>query len=215
MRTVNSAAFGFVAKVNNIQHAVNLLGASRLESLILTVAIKDVMPDLKIRCFDIKQFWGASNRRAALARLLAEHTDPATKAEAFSAGLLQDMAVPFIAGIKKEEYCAVLDRWNAEEGLGLDALERDAFGFDHQSVGALMAEKWEMPEYIIKAISGHHGTGDTVGAGRAVRLASYLKDNDTIDDTKFLVKKCVEELGLEESSVEEIVKKTFNYTQDL
>jgi HD-like signal output (HDOD) protein len=215
LRTVNSAAFGLAAKVTNILHAVSLLGRSRLESLVLSVAVKDVIPHNDMEQFDAKNFWKVAMRRASLARILSDRLHPAAAAEAFTVGLLQDMGIPVLVNVKKDAYCELFDTWNGDGSLQLCELERQAFGFDHTMVGALMAQKWDIPSNFVDAIAGHHASGEDAGIEPAIRLSSFLRygsENDGVEETK---KVCVEEFGFQEAEAAEIIDKAFTDAGEL
>jgi len=64
LRLINSASFGLATKVSNLHDAVALLGASRLESMLLTYAVANTMPST-LECMEISRFWLASARRAS------------------------------------------------------------------------------------------------------------------------------------------------------
>ena len=70
LRLINSAGFGLMTEVSNLQHAVSLLGRSRLESLVLTFAATEGI-SVQMDGLDSTRFWGAAARRATLARVLA------------------------------------------------------------------------------------------------------------------------------------------------
>ena len=164
LRTVNAAAFGLASKVSSIQHAASLLGRSRLESIVLSIAVKDALPEIQSPYLDERRFWETASERACLAGALAGCLHPSTKAESFISALLQDMAIPVIMHANRERYTVVLDQWFAERELMLDEIEKKALGYDHATIGALMAEEWDLPEHVGRAIWGHHdenGDGDT------------------------------------------------------
>ena len=74
-----------------------------------------------------------------------------------------------------------LDRWHEDPELQLDALERELFGYDHAAIGSLMAEDWGLPEYLIRAIGGHHepnGSPEVDPAVRLVSLVTYASERD-------------------------------------
>ena len=149
LKTVNSAAFGLSSNVSNIRHATSLLGRSRLESIVLALAIKNTVPDTEVEGFSIQDFWLSAARRGSFSRAIAMRLHPATQIESFTGGFLQDMAVPVLASVKKDAYVEIYQKWLAEPASKLDELERETFGFDHPPVGALLAEEWDMPEYIV------------------------------------------------------------------
>jgi HD-like signal output (HDOD) protein len=208
LRLINSAGFGLLSQVSNLQHAVALLGRSRLESLVLTFAATERIP-VQVECMETGQFWGAAARRATLARVLAQHLHAATQAEAFTAGLLHDMAVPVLAGLNPETYGSLLERWHAADGAPLDALEREAFGFDHAQVGALMAEDWGLPGYLVDAIGGHHDLGRESGADPAVRLASLVKYFPGQDGREQIMGVAEREFGIDPLLMEEMISRSF------
>jgi HD-like signal output (HDOD) protein len=174
LKTVNSAAFALRRKVDSVQQASVLLGKSRVESLLLSVAVKNALPNEPD--FDTVHFWRTSARRAATARALAKLLHPATQAESFSAALLQDMAVPMLFQARKPEYKPVLEHHHNSEHC-LTVLERPEFGWDHTEVATWMAAEWAFPELLASAIGGHHGD-DTIEpvSPAAVKLVSGIRD---------------------------------------
>ncbi len=206
LRTVNSAAFGMSKRVNNVGHAVSLMGRSRLESLVLSVAIKAVLPTKSDDGFDFVSFWLTAARRACLAKLLSQKLHPITEVEAFTAGLLQDMGIPLLALQKKEEYAAIYQVWQNDPTSVLEDLEHEAFGFDHTEVGSIVAEKWELPEYLIDAISGHHTWGGEHHVEEAVQLVSLLRDSDVDDGAGAIISVGNEQFGIEEEEMESLIK---------
>jgi HD-like signal output (HDOD) protein len=154
---------------------VTLLGRSRLESLILPLGVKSAVPGIRNATLDAKSFWLTAARRACLADRIAGILHPATRVEAFTAGLLQDMAIPVMIDLKKNEYSRTFEQWNRTRDIRLDQAEKQAHGFDHQDVGALMAGEWNLPEYLVRSIRFHHadGTGQDT-AEPAVRMVSQI-----------------------------------------
>ncbi len=213
LRTINSAAYGLVSKIGNVQHAVSMMGRSRLESIILSVAVRDSLPFINILALNESRFWEVAEKRAGLARAFAGHLHPATKAESFTAALLQDMAVPVLIGVNKEGYASIIEKWFADSSLRLNDLEQEAFGYDHAMIGALMAEEWGLPQYLIDALSGHHDEGDDSAADPAVRLVSCLR-YDSDEGLELLRDKCVSEYGIDEQLTAQIIEETLNSSED-
>jgi len=213
LATVNSAAFGLAMRVNNVAHAVSLLGRSRLESIVLSVAVKDALPDSKTPCFDGKHFWKVSMIRASMARALAQRLHPSMTAEAFSAGLLQDMAMPVMADVKREKYCEILEEWNRDDTRDICDLERENFGMDHTTVGVLLAEKWGLPEYLIESIRGHHDQESQVMP--AVKMVSVIRYSISDESLESFKKVCIAETGMEETSVREMIKTAIKVAGEL
>ncbi len=212
LRMVNSAGFGLAQKVSNLHHAVTIMGRSRLESLVLTFAVSQTMPP-KIECMKMAEFWLGSARRACLARILAQDMHAATQAEAFTAGLLQDMAIPVIAQAKQKIYKGLIRKWHADPEADLAAMERELFGYDHAAVGGLMAEDWGLPDYLVNAIAGHHDLTKDSPAEPAVRLVSRLKYFEHDDGVEQLLQHAEQDYGLSRAKVTAMLAEAFEHAR--
>jgi len=217
LKTVNSAAFGLTKKISNIQHATMLLGRSRLETLILPLGVRKSIPPMDFPCINMRSFWLASARRACLADAVAAYLHPTTRNEAFTSGLLQDMAIPVIINCRQNEYCRTLDQWNNDYETRLDHLEQGTIGFDHQSIGALMAQEWNLPEYLINAILYHHEERDETSIEPAVRLVSHIRyenlqgDGTVMEHTRRFL---FNNLDLEDSAISEMLEAAFEHAEE-
>ena len=216
LTTVNSAAYALRHKVSNVDHAVSLMGRGELESVLISMAVHEVMPADNIPGFDAHRFWGAAARRAALARGLADLIDPSSRSESFTAALLQDMAIPILAQQRADDYAPVLERWHAN-GADLAALEREAFGWDHATVAMWMCDDWGFPDRIAEAIGAHHGTvDDELVALPAVSLVSVLREqDDATSGVEQLVENACGNYNLPEEQVIELVDSSFAAAEDI
>ncbi|MCD6308730.1 MAG: HDOD domain-containing protein [Candidatus Latescibacteria bacterium] len=215
LKTVNSAAFGLAKKVNNLHHAVTLMGRSRIETIVLSQAVNSILPNVDQPFFNTHDFWLVSARRASLARVLALHLHPATQVESFTAGLLQDMALPILVTRYPKKYKSILEKWHADESLSLCSLERNALGYDHSTVGALMAEKWGLPDYLIAAISYHHVSDEDNRIEPAVDLVSRIRGDNEEDAAEKLIEPCVGKYGMKEEKVLELIDSAFQNAEEL
>lgn len=201
LRTVNSAAFGMRNEVTNLSHAASLLGRARLEALVLTAAVSESLP--APGGMDLGGFWRTSAQRACLARKIAQATDPAREIEAFTAGLLQDMAVPVLAASHPERYPTLFREIQHDDVGVLHEAELDAFGYDHAHVGATMAESWDLPEALITAIADHHVPGQR--APDAVEAVALIPHRDPPDELQSLRAHCENRLRLEPPALEAMI----------
>lgn len=208
LKMVNSAAYGLSQKIGNLHHAVTLMGRSRLESMVLTFAVSSGLPPT-MECMEMDIFWLAAARRACLARSLAQHLHAATEAESFTLGLLQDIALPVIAKAKAADYPDILKEWHSTPDANLIDIERARFGYDHASVGALMAEEWGLPSSLIHAMATHHDLGADSEAEPAVRLVSLIKYFDEDNGMARLERIASGEYGIHVHLVTEMVEKAF------
>jgi len=208
LRLVNSPAFGLVTKVANIHHAVTILGRSRLESILLTYAVATTIPP-KLDCMEASLFWRVSARRACLAKHIALHLHAATQAESFTAALLQDLAIPLISEGKRQLYTDLLKKWHEDKDADIHVMEQELLGYSHPTIGALIAEGWGLPEYLIHAIAGHHDLSEQSSAEPAVRLVSLLRYFDENDGTERLLKTAEKDFGIGMNMMKEMISKAF------
>ncbi|NDY43091.1 HDOD domain-containing protein [Dissulfurirhabdus thermomarina] len=203
LRTVNSAAFGLTKEVSNLSHAVSLLGRGRLESLLLPLAVREALPAFQSRVLTADRFWFAAALRGEIARGLARLAQPAAQEEAYTAAFLQDLGIPALIRAKGAAYDEVLGEWLAGGGeADLAELEARRFQVDHATVGALMAEAWDLPGYLVANLQHHHG-GEAGGADPAVRLAAVVRyRGPEAEREPFLA--AAEAAGLPPATIEEI-----------
>ncbi|MBT4483706.1 MAG: HDOD domain-containing protein [Candidatus Latescibacteria bacterium] len=215
LKTVNSAAFGLSSRVNNLHHAVTLLGRSRLETIVLSQAIGKSLPTVNMPFFDMNKFWFSSAKRASMARILAHHFHPATQVESFTIGLLQDMGLPVLVKAKQNDYRNIFERWSAEKEILLQVFERETLGYDHITIGGLMAEEWRLPENLVKAISTQADQDEMEHLEPAAKLILNLRGRDDSDDLDILVNKCMEEHGMNQDMILKMLNNALEDAEEL
>lgn len=216
LRLANSPAYSLRHPVRNVHHAMSLLGRAEVESLLLSVAMKNALPKPRKGC-DATRFWQASARRAAVARTIAAKLHPATASESFTASLLQEMAVPLLVKANPKAYLPIREAWASGKGELTD-LERETLGYDHAVIGAAMSAEWGFPEELVRAIGGHHhqdAEGDEA-VPAAVTIVANLRDIDDEDeDYDRLVDAIVARLDLPEEEAEELVDDAFDQADEV
>jgi HD-like signal output (HDOD) protein len=175
---VNSAAFAPRHEVVSLSMAVALVGLSQLESLVMSATLKKGIPRCEDENLSAAAFWTTAAFRGVLARDIARLLCPAQSAECFTAGFLQDMAVPFLINQRGAEYGSIVSNWHAGEAE-LSEAERELFGWDHAQVATWIAQDWDLPESLASAIGGHHATDDDAyDCPLPVTLVANLSDTD-------------------------------------
>jgi len=154
LRFVNSSFFGFAEEISSIRLAIALVGMRTIKHFILWSAVFSMMPDPQCGPFDLKTLWQDSLRRALFARLVARLLGVKEAEEAFSAALLQDIAVPLLAKELPDVYATLLTALE-ERRLRLSTLERYAFGWTHAQAAAIVARQWRLPDGLAFLIENH------------------------------------------------------------
>ncbi len=210
LQTANSAAFGLMTRISNLHHAIVLLGKSRLETILLSHAVRDTLQTVHMPSFNSKRFWHTAVRRAMLACHIALYFNPSSNVESFTAGLLQDMAIPVLISVNLGKYNDILEDWINNKDSWLHILEQEAFGYNHATVGGLIAEQWNLPEDLVKAISGHHDPyEENETLDPAIRLTSYIRENPEDDGTDIITSVGKENFGIEQDKMSEMINKAF------
>lgn len=197
LRTVNSAAYGVSSRIEDVRHAISFMGRSQLEQIVLAIAVKDSLPSAPAPGFLAERFWRAAAFRAALARAFADELHPARHAEAFTAGLLQDLALPVLAHARPDDYGPVLEAWHGGDAESLDSLEQSAFGWSHGKVGGLLGSVWSLPESLVAAIEHHHSDhASDREVLPATRLVARLRERECEREQEELVEVARSDYGL-------------------
>lgn len=169
MRIANSAAYSRGNATTSLASAVQRIGEKELSRLALAAGLGSATnaagPLLEVR--------RAAMTRALTSAVLCERLanlfglDPETM---FLAGLLHDVGVQVALGtlelITSQHKDTHLARASAE---WLDLSNKH-----HIELGALLGEKWGLPEKVCEAIATHHAQGELSAATALVRLSDQL-----------------------------------------
>jgi HD-like signal output (HDOD) protein len=166
LRLANSAQFGLSRQVLSLDHAVTLLGMSRVRTLALSSSMSIAFP--QVPGLDRAVFWKFSMACAGYAQWLAGAAglDPQ---QAWLAGMMLRLGELLIgqrapASLVEIEAqpSQVTTRWEREQRL---------LGFDEAQVTAVLARHWNFPEAIV---SGLQSAGDPMGVEPFDRLAGVV-----------------------------------------
>lgn len=193
LKLVNSAGFSPARPVNSVDQAVAVAGFGAVESLVLSVGVNAVLPKGSVKGYDQVDFWRAASRRATIARAFAAELHPASTSLSFTAGLLQDMAVPLLAA-SRDDYSPLLVEWH-NGGADLHRLEAETFDWAHTDVASWLCQEWELPAALAAAIGGHHATDGEL-APPGVQLAAPFREQECPDILDAVVGRATEEFGL-------------------
>lgn len=156
LRIANSTFYGFPRKISTIPHAVVILGFANIRNLVLTASIFDTFQSKEgDGYFDREGFWKHSLACGVTSKLIAKRLGIKNLEEVFIWGLLHDLGKLILDAYFREDFTRVVFLVKEKEILIRDA-EQQLLGFDHAAVGSLVANKWNLPPAVIKAIRFHH-----------------------------------------------------------
>ena len=154
LRAANSSFYGLSAKVKTINQAIMMLGFDSVRTLVAAGAIVNLLPAGHGTQLDLAQFWRHSMATAVCSRNVARRTR-LNPEQAFLGGLLHDIGRLVLATRFPRQYGAALAWRNEHDAWQVDA-EQQVLGMTHQQVGLMLAEAWQFPPLIQRAIGFHH-----------------------------------------------------------
>jgi HD-like signal output (HDOD) protein len=155
LRLANSSFFAIRGGVRSIPQAVTLLGFARVRDIVLGLSVWSTLKGNDARGKQYRRaMWIHTATVAAAAKILAERTggDGAT---AFAAGLMHDVGKLVLGMRLGKTYWALLDEAK-EKGEAAAAVEEEAFGVHHGTVGGWMLQLWQLPASLIDPVALHH-----------------------------------------------------------
>jgi putative nucleotidyltransferase with HDIG domain len=159
VRLVNSAFYGMRSRVGSIQHAIVVLGLNVVKNLVVGVSVVKMFEDsAQASIFDRQQFWVHTFACARAARLLAERTGRSEPEDYFVAGLLHDIGILVLDQFFHPRFVDILGL-SIRERIEYNDAERRVLGLNHGEVGAVLAQKWRVPDFVAHTIRFHHEPG--------------------------------------------------------
>lgn len=176
LKVANSSLYSFSRSIETLRHAIALLGFRTVENMVMAASLKDTFKNFGL---SERLLWEHATLSGAVAARLSSYGPiDVDRESAFTAGLLHDLGKVALANTARERYQAVIAR-TYNDGVAFHEAEREEFGFDHAELGALVAEKWKLPEALVLAIRHHHDEPDAyppgaVEQGRLIALTSVV-----------------------------------------
>lgn len=154
LRIVNSALFGFAARIDSIDRALMIMGTQQLNDLVMADTAVSRCRKLSFQGFDMTAFWRRSVDCAVTARLLALECNVLDGERYFLLGLLHDIGHLVLWCNDSAQMQAIFAEHD-QRGESLITLERRKLGFDYAQVGAALLHTWHLPEASVAAIGRH------------------------------------------------------------
>jgi HD-like signal output (HDOD) protein len=181
IRLANSASFGLRVRVESIAHAISLLGAARLRSVMIAATARQVFIS---RNRTIRKMTGAlwvhSVGVAGVARQIALRGAFEDKEAPYLTGLLHDIGKPIVA-VHLLELERSLNR--SQQDHWIDPNDWLSIIQDlHRPVGIAVVKHWNLSDQIRKAVEDciEYDANDRMSASNAVRFANALAKREGV-----------------------------------
>jgi putative nucleotidyltransferase with HDIG domain len=175
LKLVNSAALGLSQPIHSIPDAISLVGAVRLQSLVVSAWAFSLADEKMCRGFSPAAEWKHAMAVAQAAEQLArERRAKAAIIElVFIAGLLHDVGKLMLAANSPDVYAGIL-ALARKQAQPLWQTEMQVLGYSHAEVGACLLGLWGLDLAIVEAVAAHHQT--TLAASQEVTPAKLVFD---------------------------------------
>ena len=153
LRVSNSALYGLSRRIDNVSHAIVVLGTDVVKRLALTVALGRFSHSF-LRNQSLRVCWDHSVACAVIAEKFAEAIgEPEDRA--YTAGLLHDVGRLALLACYPAEYGNLMAVARENDFDELEC-ERELFDIDHCAAGEWLGRQWNLPSEFVEAISHHH-----------------------------------------------------------
>ena len=222
LRIANSAFYSLSVPVLDINHATAILGLNTLSTVLLQIGVVDVFRhQSREGVFDPRVLWKHAVLSAQVAASFPKRTARfASKEEVYVCGLLHDIGKFVMYDHLQAEYVAVVERADAEDRLQHD-IETEVFGFDHADVGALVVERWGLPEKAVRAVGGHHDLQGLISreplvalVAAADHIALHAEAGRTPGLGRSLPREIVGSLELTDEEIEALLERTLELRRE-
>ena len=156
LRHCNSAYFGLSRKVTSLADSMVLLGTVKVLQLVMSVH-SNLLLSKEQKGYGLPP--GVLGRHSVGVALgstaFAQRLKLPNGSLAFTAGLLHDIGKVVLNQYVGEEFAEIVRRIT-QEHVSFAEAEHEILGFSHEEIGALVAERWGLPEPIVRCIRYHH-----------------------------------------------------------
>lgn len=142
--------------VETIQRALMVLGLNEIVNIASSVSVLSTFTSRK--GFIWESFWDHCVGTALVARIMARKIKMNTQGREFVGGLLHDIGKIVLDYAAREDFTRALDL-SIERDCPLYEAEQEILGTTHMEVGAFLAQKWNLPDYLADIICWHHAPG--------------------------------------------------------
>lgn len=158
LKLVNSAYYALHRKIDSVQQAITYLGFNKIYELIILQSLSGIFrKDCSAYFLSGLDLWRHSACSAFLAKEIGIKIgyDSNGLNALFTAALIKDIGKVVLHQFFPEQTNRILQAVSSQK-ISFDEAEAQIIGINHPDVGAKIAEKWRLPENIVKVIRNHH-----------------------------------------------------------
>jgi len=155
LKTINSPLYGLSRSISDIHKSVRYIGLNGINSLVTNTLIKSSF-DQNDCSIALEEFWDNATHIANTCVHIGQSLKQVvSKDKLFSLGLFHDCGIPVMA-MKYDDYSDTYELANNTTSKTLPAIEDEAYGVNHATIGYYVASSWRLPKDICELILMHH-----------------------------------------------------------
>jgi len=172
LKTVNSAQYMLVKRVESISEAVKMVGMRGIKNLLYSYGTQKLLGD---DTSEKKLLWEHSYKTAFFAYNLIKNfrRDRNLLDDSYVAGILHDMGKIVFSNVHPE-LLRKIKKFCLERKMPSSTFEDLSAGMNHAEIGALIAEKWNFPDGLVNSIRFHHDPASAPAEHRDLVFTIYL-----------------------------------------
>jgi putative nucleotidyltransferase with HDIG domain len=178
LRLANSSFFGFHRSVSTVKDALFRLGTNQVFQLVVAATVGK-MAQTPVNGYDLSSgdLWDHLVGTAIASVKLAQTLKIEIPSYTFTAALTHDVG-KVVLGTFLEVNAESVRELAYEEKMPFEQAERQVLEIDHAEVGALLLERWNLPEDLVDVVRWHHQPEEYRGkdprAANVVHVANVL-----------------------------------------
>ncbi|NOY73195.1 MAG: HDOD domain-containing protein [Gammaproteobacteria bacterium] len=189
LRYARSPLFNYQGTIDSIHTAISrVLGFGMVMNLSLGLATAKSFKVQQLGPLGLGNHWRHAIYSAALAQNLASEAKESHQFNhglVYLSGLLHNFGHLLMGYLFKHEFTLLNELVLANPATPVSELEMQVFNITHTEVGALLMEKWRLPEEIIVATRQHHAPdydGEHAAYAQIITLADHILKGHNMGD---------------------------------
>ncbi len=220
LKIANSAMYYCQREINSLNMAMSRIGLASLKSIVIAVSTKDIY---KTFGEAEKLLWEHSVGVSVATQTIAKKVGGFKDDDIIVGGLMHDIGKTLLNNKNPQKYSQVFQEVH-EGGKSFIEAEQELYGFTHAEVGALLINKWNLPETLTEVIRIHHDLNpEQKPTQNVLRTAALINHADLIckklgigykiplDGFNLLEAESTQILELNEDDVENLTNQIITY----
>lgn len=151
VRTVNSALFGLLKRVETVHEGIRYLGMAQVAGLTYEIGLRGAFPPSPL----LQSIWDRAGVRGLAMGRIARQLD-VDPWQAHTAGLFAESGRAVLYAYDRQRY-ATLEVDPADESM-LCAAEIEAFGVSHSALGGALCQSWGLSREVTDSVRARPNT---------------------------------------------------------